>query len=130
MRLLVLIRYTCARHGESGEFRVTLSTEAGNCEVTSNTVNIIVQSDVVNAPVPTSNGPICPGDDLILTSNVTGSTFFYEWTRPDGTVETVTDPVYTISDFEATDAGRYELVIQSGSCRSAAGSVVVGSRNL
>lgn len=116
--------------GESGNFRVTLSSEGGNCENTSNTVNIIVNSDVINAPVPTSNEPVCPGDDLILTSNVTGSTVFYEWTKPDGTTETVTDPVFTISDFQPSDAGRYELVIQSGSCRSAAGTVLVGSRNL
>ncbi|MEL6559319.1 MAG: FG-GAP-like repeat-containing protein [Bacteroidota bacterium] len=116
--------------GESGNFRVTLSSEGGNCENTSNTVNIIVNSDVVNAPVPTSNGPVCPGDDLILTSNITGSTVFYEWTRPDGSTETLTDPVFTINDFQPSDAGRYELVIQSGSCRSAAGSVLVGSRNL
>ena len=116
--------------GESGNFRVTLSSEGGNCENTSNTVNIIVNSDVINAPVPTSNEPVCPGDDLVLTSNVSGSTVLYEWTKPDGSTETVTDPVFTIPDFQATDAGRYELVIQSGSCRSAAGSILVGSRNL
>lgn len=116
--------------GESGNFRVTLSSESGNCENVSNVVNIIVNSDVVNPPVPTSNGPICPGDDLILTSNVTGSTVLYEWTKPDGTKETLTNPVFTIPDFKVVDAGRYELVIQSGSCRSAAGTIVVGSRNI
>lgn len=116
--------------GENGNFRVTLSTEGGNCEITSNTVNLRVNSDAVNPPNPTSNGPVCPGSELILTSDVTGGSVFYEWTRPDGTTETVSDPEYRIPNFSAADAGRYELVIQSGTCRSAAGSIVVGSRNL
>ncbi|MGB3468229.1 MAG: FG-GAP-like repeat-containing protein [Cyclobacteriaceae bacterium] len=116
--------------GETGNFRVTLTTEGGNCENTSNMVTLVVNGDVVTPPVPTSNGPVCPGSELILTSNVTGGSILYEWTRPDGTVETVSDPEYRIPHFTASDAGRYELVIQSGSCKSAAGTIVVGSRNL
>ena len=114
--------------GDVGEFRVTLITESGTCSNTSNSVEIRINSDTVNPPVLSSNGPVCAGTALQLSSNIASSAVIYQWTGPDGFVSSEATP--EITDFQLQNAGRYELVISSGSCVSAAGSIVVGSRTL
>lgn len=108
--------------GDNADIRVNTVSDGATCDLTSDVVNIIVNADTSTPPTPTSNGPICVGEQLQLTAGVSGS-LIYEWTGPNGFTSNEENPV--IDDFQLLNAGRYELIINSGSCRSEAGSVVV-----
>ncbi|MCR9252395.1 MAG: FG-GAP-like repeat-containing protein [bacterium] len=108
--------------GDNADIRVNTVSDGATCDLTSDVVNIIVNADTSTPPTPTSNGPVCVGEQLQLTAGVSGS-LIYEWTGPNGFTSNEENPV--IDDFQLLNAGRYELIINSGSCRSEAGSVVV-----
>ncbi len=117
---------------ETGIFRVSLISDGGACENTSDNSTIIVDGNDAITPIlnlPNGNN-ICPGDELVLSSNIVNDgSIIYEWTAPDG--ETSDDPEFRRPDFKPSFAGRYELVIiTASSCRSPVGSIVVGARNV
>ncbi len=114
--------------GDNADIRVRTVSDGGSCSLTSDEVNIIVNASTSTAPSPTSNGPICVGDDLELTADVTGPGIVYIWSGPNGYSETTTDQTITITDFQLNNAGTYEVIINSGTCRSEPGSVVVEPR--
>lgn len=73
------------------------------------------------APTPSNNGPICPGDTLILTANVSGTTFF--WSGPNGFTASASNP--QIVNVNSSHAGVYTLLYKSGICFSAPGTTNV-----
>lgn len=73
------------------------------------------------APTPSNNGPICPGDTLVLTANVSGTSFL--WTGPLGFTSSATNP--QIMNVNGGHAGVYTLLYKSGICFSAPGTTSV-----
>jgi hypothetical protein len=73
------------------------------------------------APTPSNNGPICPGDTLTLTPNVSGTTFF--WSGPNGYTSNAANP--QINNVNSSHAGIYTLLYKSGICFSSPGTTTV-----
>lgn len=108
-----------------------LITAAGDysCTVTLNTCPSLpsITTAVINAypttPAPTSNSPLCAGDDLQLnTPAVVGAT--YEWTNPAGIVFSALQSP-TILASQPAQSGTYSLRVQVNGCWSLAGTVDV-----
>ena len=93
------------------------------CESPRAPINITV------APPPvvslTNNGPLCPGDLLIitLTDTLTSTTLIYSWSGP-GTFSATTQNV-VISSCVATDSGVYTVVVDNNGCSTAPTSTTV-----
>lgn len=83
-------------------------------------VNITINTPT---PVPTNNGPICPGQTLQLTASpISGAT--YSWTGPNGFTSTSQNP--SILNIVLADAGLYSVTAQTPGCGvSAAGTTNV-----
>ena len=65
-----------------------------------------------NATV-SQNGPICEGDDLILTTNFSGNAS-YQWTGPNGFTSTAQNP--TIVGASELSSGTYTVLITGQNC--------------
>jgi gliding motility-associated-like protein len=93
----------------SGTYYVTVTDKWG-CQYVSDTV--------LNNPVPPvlsiiSNSPVCPGDFLMLSSDLGGLN--YSWAGPDGFSSTQSAPV--IGNFSQNNTGNYILTLtDSNSC--------------
>jgi gliding motility-associated-like protein len=73
-------------------------------------------------PAPTSNGPICVGQTLNLsTTAVAGAT--YSWTGPDNFTSSLQNP--GIPGATGAASGTYSLTVTVNGCTSPAGTVVV-----
>jgi hypothetical protein len=105
--------------GSSGQYTVTASL--GGC--TSSGINTFVNIAVPpSAPVAGSNGPLCEGDELLLTSSmVSGAT--YVWSGPDGFTASVQNP--SISSVTPASQGLYSVVASVSGCVSSPGQVSV-----
>jgi gliding motility-associated-like protein len=74
------------------------------------------------APVPSSNGPICSGSNLLLSANtIAGAT--YAWTGPNGFTSTVQNP--TINSASIAASGTYYVTVRVANCTSTPASVSV-----
>ena len=87
---------------------------------------VVVQAEPLEeSPVSaTNNGPLCPGDSLVLTATtVAGAT--YSWTGPGGFTSTLQNP--TISNITAAMAGNYTVSINviSPPCSSTSTTTLV-----
>jgi gliding motility-associated-like protein len=100
---------------ESGIYSVTLTSISG-CTTTATTSVTIIPLPV---PTATNNGPLCSGEDLILTG--TGSTI-YNWSGP-GFSSNLASPV--IPNATPASTGVYNLIAGVGSCTVAVSTNVV-----
>ncbi|MBL7893062.1 MAG: hypothetical protein JNL63_10555, partial [Bacteroidia bacterium] len=98
----------------SGTYTVTVT--ASGCSSTS-TVSVTVSAGLT--AVAGSNGPVCNGSALNLTSS--GGTT-YSWSGPNGYTSSSQNP--TIGSATSTAAGTYTVTVTSGTC-SATGTVAV-----
>jgi hypothetical protein len=73
------------------------------------------------APAVGNNGPLCPGDQLQLSTTVSGIAF--EWQGPNGYSSTQQNP--QINNINSTHAGVYTLIYKTGLCFSAPGTTNV-----
>ena len=100
-----------------------------SCTVTVNTCPSLPATTTVDivpippAPAPTSNTPLCDGDDLMLAAeNITGA--IYEWTNPAAAIfSAVYNP--TIANAAPTNSGTYSARVQVDGCWSEAGTTAV-----
>jgi gliding motility-associated-like protein len=101
-----------------GVYTLTITDNATGCvsEEAAVVVNII---PIPESPSITNNGPICEGEDLILTAGlVEGAT--YTWYDGDDNVIAVTaENTLTISPATLADAGEYGVSVTVGGCVSA-----------
>jgi len=74
-----------------------------------------------------SNSPVCSGNALNLSTNLTGA-FAYEWTGPNGFTSTQQNP--TITSMTTSNAGVYSLRLTSGACKTDDITVQVDIANL
>lgn len=81
----------------------------------------------VNAAIPTpvlNSPPVCAGQVLTLSTNaVIGAT--YQWTKPDGSTVTTTEPVLNINNATPDESGTYTLVDIVKECQSQTVSAAV-----
>jgi len=104
---------------EAGTYSVTV-TVAG-CTGTSGTTTVVV-NPIPATPVPASNGPICIGQTLNLTTSaVAGAT--YAWNGPNGFTSSLQNP--SIVGATTAASGTYSLTVTVNGCTSPVGTVVV-----
>lgn len=103
----------------------TLVTSNGTCSSQSVTQAVTV-NPTPPTPAPNSNGPICAGSSLNLTSsNVTGAT--YSWTGPNGYTSNVQNPVIPNSQANATGVYNVTATVLGCPSNSAGVSVAVNA---
>ncbi|MDA3818119.1 MAG: hypothetical protein PF486_12130, partial [Prolixibacteraceae bacterium] len=108
-----------AQEINSGTYSVNI--EINGCVSELATIDVVVMPPP-STPAPTSNSPVCVGDNIELsTDEVIGAT--YIWTGPDGFSSADQNPI--ISSTTLLSSGTYELQVQIGSCISSVGSVDV-----
>ncbi len=109
---------TNAQLTNDGDYTVVVDNGCSSAPVT---VNVTVL-DAPDAPIVSSNSPVCDGDDILLESNtVLGAT--YSWTGPDGFTSALEDPI--ISPSTLLQSGNYDLMITVAGCPSPSTSVSV-----
>ncbi len=91
------------------------------CHASSDQISIN-QSTPISTPSAMSNGPLCEGATLNLTTpTVSGAT--YSWTGPNGFTSTLQNP--SISNITSAGGGTYDVTVSISGCSSAAGSTNV-----
>lgn len=104
---------------EAGTYSVT-ATVAG-CTGTSGTTTVVI-NPIPATPTPISNGPICVGQTLNLsTTAIVGAT--YSWNGPNAFTSTLQNP--GIPGATPAASGTYSLTVTVNGCTSAAGTTVV-----
>ncbi len=111
-----VVTYTAA-----GTYTVTLqaTNNYGSNSVTK--TGYITINATPSTPAPSSNGPVCDGAALNLSSNVSGVT--YVWTGPNGFSSTQQNP--SLPTVTSADAGTYSLTVTQNGCTSGMGTVSV-----
>jgi len=96
----------------AGAYNVTATL--GQCSV-SDEANVLVLNNLnVSA---SSNGPLCVGQNLNLSSSVTGNSgqsVNYSWTGPNGYTSSLANP--TISNVSSAQNGTYTVTVTSSGC--------------
>ncbi len=120
--------------GYDADISVTVTASSGACIIESDQA-IPTPSNDYNVgpagngtPVITPNSSIvCAGDQLDLTSSLTGAGYTYSWSGPDGFFISNGSNATQIVSSEATTemSGTYMLTINDGFCDSPVGSVDV-----
>ena len=102
---------------DAGDYSLVVTLNNCQTEAVSTTINI---HQVPEIPEISSNGPLCVGSQLELTSTATGN---YTWTLPDGT--TSNDQSIVIDNAQVANAGSYTLVTEVNGCVSPEASINV-----
>jgi len=115
----------------AGNYTVTATSESGNCGVSSTSFVVAsgsgsLPSDPASANV-SSNSPVCTGNPINLSTNLTGS-FSYEWSGPNGFTSTQQNPTVAVASL--TTAGAYDLRLTNGTCKTKPVSIQVDVANL
>lgn len=93
----------------SGTYYITVTDKWG-CQYFADTILIDPVPPVLSI---VNNSPVCPGDFLLLSSDIGGLT--YNWSGPDGFFSTLSAPV--LSNFQQNYVGNYILsMTDSNSC--------------
>jgi PKD repeat protein len=126
-KTLTVSNYNIAK---SGTYTLTLGPYGGSYGGCSSAV----QSITLPLPLPSSlitvtsssNGPVCEGNILSLSSNVTGtsSSSTYSWTGPNGFTSTEQNPTVS-TNATAAMSGTYTVTVISNSCSASPSSVNV-----
>ncbi|MDF1696924.1 MAG: Ig-like domain-containing protein [Saprospiraceae bacterium] len=104
---------------QSGEY--CLRTTIGECESQEACIYVAIYPIPIT-PVANNNGPVCEGDQLLLTTEfVAGAS--YSWVGPNGFSSSIQNP--TIINITSSDAGDYCVVITMNGCESEAGCTSV-----
>jgi hypothetical protein len=101
---------------------IDLQTSLGGNDFGLDDISFSTLSPVTMTIAPTTNSPICAGNTLNLTSNVTGgsSPFTYSWTGPGSYASSIQNPA--ITNAAAANAGVYSLIVTDGYGCTANGS--------
>ncbi len=76
-----------------------------------------------NAPVASSNSPVCENTDLNLTASFISGTVTYSWTGPNGYTSTTQNP--TLTGVKPINAGQYIVSATVNGCNSLSDTVNV-----
>lgn len=112
----------------AGAYTVRMTGEGGACVRESTVVSVSEASATsIGLVTPSNNGPVCIGDNLVLTANAVVGATSYEWTGPGGYASGPVSPgaSVTITDFTVAKSGRYELSVFIGTCLAQQTSTIV-----
>jgi hypothetical protein len=102
----------------SGVYTLTITVNDCTSEMAEWNVDVQVNPE---APVASSNSPICEGDALILyTENIPDA--IYSWAGPNGFTSTEQSPTVNASASPVM-SGDYEVMVTVGNCSSTATSI-------
>jgi gliding motility-associated-like protein len=102
-----------------GTYQVTLTSATG-CDSISKLELTVDQSP--DAPIVTSNAPLCAGNDLILKAvGIAGAT--YQWKGPNGFTSVNQNPIIKAATTAST--GTYSVSVSANNCTSIASSINV-----
>ena len=76
-----------------------------------------------STPTATNNGPLCAGDNILLTANSTTTGVTYNWSGPGGFTSALQNPV--IAPAFAGNSGVYYVTATLDGCVSAPGNTIV-----
>jgi hypothetical protein len=105
---------------DSGVYSVSISL--AGCGVLGPFTTLVVVNNNPAAPTIGNNGPICVGDNLLLTASGTGSGN-YLWIGPNGFTSAQQNPVRTSSTLNY--AGNYSVTLTQNGCTSPAANTTV-----
>ncbi|MEZ4883146.1 MAG: proprotein convertase P-domain-containing protein [Chitinophagales bacterium] len=109
-----------AQSVDAGTYTVTV-TDGNSCSDTAETTVVINQPTAIAG----SNSPVCPGDDLNLTSSGGVS---YSWTGPNSFTSNLQNP--TINSFSSNNVGSYTVVVtDANDCTNSASTTVTEDSN-
>ncbi len=97
---------------DSGYYYLTI--QQNNCRSLPDSLNIII-NPIPATPSITTNAPICEGDTLHLSSNVSGNVS-YQWFGENSFQSTLANP--SITNILLADSGNYFLIAQVIGCLS------------
>lgn len=105
----------------NGTYNVTATLN--NCVSTVASTTVVI-NDIPAVPTSSSNGPICAGSTLNLTSNTTSTgTATYSWTGPNGFTNSNQNP--SIVNALANATGNYLVNVTINNCTSANATLAV-----
>lgn len=108
----------------------TVTATIGQCNSSDNVNVVVLNSLEVTA---SNNGPLCQGQTLNLTSNVTGNAgqnVSYSWTGPNGFTSSQSNP--SIANAGGSQNGTYSVTVSSNGCSdntSTTSSILVPTLN-
>ena len=104
-----------------GTYTVTVTDTNSNCSAISQPVTVSALP-VPNAPVVTSNSPLCTGSTLDLSASaVAGAS--YSWTGPNGFISNQQNPL--INNVTINEAGTYSVTVTVNGCTSSTATTTV-----
>jgi hypothetical protein len=98
----------------------TLTITNNGCTSAAGTTNVQINA-APTTPNPSNNGPLCAGQTLNLSANVSADS--YSWTGPNGYTSSNQNP--TRNNVTTAMDGNYSLTITNNGCTSAAGTTNV-----
>jgi len=98
----------------AGTYKVYISHSG--CPQDSASTTVVVNNTFANAPVDSTNAPVCSGTDLKLYSRTTTAGVTYSWTGPSGFSSGIQNPVIPAAPSTAT--GVYYTIINLNGCKS------------
>ncbi len=101
----------------NGDYSVVVTVNG--CPNNFGPTTLEINTKPATPTISTDKDSACPGEAVTLsTAAATGDAITYDWLL-NGTVVATTDvPTLEISDFQATNAGDYTVVVKDGSCPS------------
>src|SRR6185436_19601470 len=102
----------------------TLTITENGCTSAAGVTNVVINAAPAT-PNPSNNGPLCAGQTLNLSANVSADS--YQWNGPNGYTSTAQNPTRT--NVTTAMDGNYSLIVTINGCTSAAGvtNVVVNA---
>jgi gliding motility-associated-like protein len=108
-----------ATQADAGVYTVTVTVN--NCVSVPASVTVAV-SAMPTTPVISSNGPLCAGNDLYLSSNLIAGATYY-WSGPNGFTSNLQNPMIVAATTAAS--GTYQVYAQISTCISGTASTQV-----
>ncbi|MEO1625785.1 MAG: gliding motility-associated C-terminal domain-containing protein, partial [Bacteroidota bacterium] len=100
---------------DSGQYRVVISNNGCSSDPAVTMVNIRPRPP---QPVLFTEGVLCNGDTLELSTNIPDGGF-YTWTGPDGTNYLTTESQLSVLNASANSTGNWQVVVNRDGCNSA-----------
>ncbi|HLO58434.1 MAG TPA: T9SS type A sorting domain-containing protein [Bacteroidales bacterium] len=97
-----------AHLSDSGNYIVEITDISTGCSADVSSIHVIV-NELPLSPVISSNSPLCPGNDLVLTANDQERVSFY-WTGPNHFISDKQNPV--IEKAGSFHKGTYSLIVK------------------
>ncbi len=116
-----IVTFENASSSINGEYSVNITKDS--CPAVLGPVIIQVNSKPITPAINSNNINFCPGESIVLTTDIaTGTTISYQWLFDNGDstviVTTTTSPDLTLDQAGTDNSGNYSVVVLDGTCAS------------